>query len=214
MFDYVQRLQLALSDTARRTAMKVVAGVVLAVGAGFLLAALWSWLAYRLGWGATLASLAIGGGFVVIALILLAAASKPRHEMPTSDDLKREVEARVNLVADAAADRARQEAGRVMDMAGNKVTSLMDQASYRANKFANDAERRVYSTARETAEKVGLTPENVEAAKRTFASTAETTTRAANSNAGSMAKLIGAFAIGIALANRLRGDRDDDDDLA
>lgn len=214
MFDYVQRLQLALSDTARRTAMKVVAGVVLAVGAGFLLAALWSWLAYGLGWGATLASLAIGGGFVVIALILLAAASKPRHEMPTSDDLKREVEARVNLVADAAADRARQEAGRVMDMAGNKVTSLMDQASYRANKFANDAERRVYSTARETAEKVGLTPENVEAAKRTFASTAETTTRAANSNAGSMAKLIGAFAIGIALANRLRGDRDDDDDLA
>lgn len=214
MFDYVQRLQLALSDTARRTAMKVVAGVVLAVGAGFLLAALWSWLAYGLGWGATLASLAIGGGFVVIALILLAAASKPRHEMPTSDDLKREVEARVNLVADAAADRARQEAGRVMDMAGNKVTSLMDQASYRANKFANDAERRVYSTARETAEKVGLTPENVEAAKRTFASTAETTTRAANSNAGSMAKLIGAFAIGIAFANRLRGDRDDDDDLA
>lgn len=214
MFDYVQRLQLALSDTARRTAMKVVAGVVLAVGAGFLLAALWSWLAYGLGWGATLASLAIGGAFVVIALILLAAASKPRHEMPTSDDLKREVEARVNLVADAAADRARQEAGRMMDMAGNKVTSLMDQASYRANKFASDAERRVYSTARETAEKVGLTPENVEAAKRTFASTAETTTRAANSNAGSMAKLIGAFAIGIALANRLRGDRDDDDDLA
>ena len=74
MFDYAQRLQLALGDVVRRSALKVIAGVVLAVAIGFLLAALWSWLAHGLGWGATMASLAIGGGFVVIGAIILMVA--------------------------------------------------------------------------------------------------------------------------------------------
>ena len=51
MFDYVNRLQLAAKDSARRTVMKVVAGLILAIGAGFLIAALWSYLAINLGWG-------------------------------------------------------------------------------------------------------------------------------------------------------------------
>lgn len=44
MFDYVNKLQLALGDKARRTGLKIGAGVVVLIGAGFLTAALWSWL--------------------------------------------------------------------------------------------------------------------------------------------------------------------------
>lgn len=203
MFDYVQKLQLALTDTARRSAMKVVAGVILAVGVGFLLAALWAWLAYDLRWGATLASLAIGGAFVVIAVILLLMSNTRRHQMPTGDELRREVEMRLSLAADAAADRAQAEAARVMDMAGDRVTSLMDDAGHRVSRFAGDAERKVKGAARS----VGLSSENLDAAKAKVS-------EASNSNAGSMAKVIGAFAIGVTLAAKLRErrrkHRDDD----
>lgn len=206
MFDYVQKLQLALTDTARRSAMKVVAGLVLAVGAGFLLAALWSWLTYDLMWGASLASLVIGGVFVVIALILLLMSNSRRHRMPTGDDLRQEVEERLAFAADAAAGRARAEAVRVMDMAGDKVNALMDQASHRASRFAGDAERKVADAARS----VGLTADNLDAAK-------DKVSRASNSNPGSMAKLIGAFAVGVTIAAKLRESRrdrhDDYDDL-
>ena len=198
MFDYVQKLQLALGDTARRSAMKVVAGLVVAVGAGFLLAALWSWLAHDLRWGPTLASLVIGGAFIVIALILLAMSKTRRHQMPTGDDLRREVEQRLSLAADAAADRARAEAARVMDMAGDRVTLLMDHAGDRASRFAGDAERKVADVARS----VGLTADNLDAAK-------DRVSHASNSNAGSMAKLISAFAVGVTVAAKLRESRRD-----
>lgn len=66
MFDYAQRLQLALGDTARRSAIKLVAGLFLLVGLGFLIAALWSWLAIGLGLGATYASLIVGGSFSLV----------------------------------------------------------------------------------------------------------------------------------------------------
>lgn len=196
MFDYVQKLQLALTDTARRSAMKIVAGLVLAVGAGFLLAALWSWLAHDIGWGPTLASLTIGGAFLVIALILWMMSNSRRHRMPTGDDLRREVEERLSLAADAAADRARTEAARVMDMAGDRVSSLIDHAGHRASRFAGDAERKVVDAARS----VGLTADNVDAARPKVSS-------ASNSNAGSMAKLIGAFAVGVTMAAKLREQR-------
>lgn len=219
MFDYTRRLQLALGDVARRSALKIVAGVVLAVGAGFLLAALWSWLAYGLGWGATLASLVIGGGFALIGVVILIVASKPRHEMPTSDDLRREVEARVSLAADAAVDRVQAEALRVADMAENKVQSLIDQAGYRANKLASDTERRAQGFVRDTARSVGLTGDNLDAARKHAGKAADRASQAANSDAGIMAKLIGAFAIGVALAAKLRERRkpkprsDEDDQI-
>ncbi|MBK4217286.1 phage holin family protein [Paracoccus caeni] len=196
MFDYAQRLKLALGDTARRTGLKVGAGAVLVVGLGFLLAALWSWLAHDLDWGPTFASLTVGGGFILIALILLLMARKPKHVMPTSDDLKREVEARVTLAKEAAVERVRGEANRVLDMAGNKATSLMDDASYRANKLASDAERKVMGVA----QSVGLTSDRLSAAGDKVA-------RASDSNAGSMAKLLGAFAVGVTLAAKLQERR-------
>lgn len=207
MFDYAQRLQLALTDTARRTGMKAAAGLIAVVGAGFLLAALWSWLAYDLDWGPTLASLAVGGGFLVLALIVFAMGNRKRHHMPTTDDLKQEVETRLTLAADAAADRARQEASRVLDMAGNKVTSLIDDASYRANKLASDAEQRVLGVA----QSVGLTSDNIDRTKAKAAEVKEKVAEASNSNAGSMLKLLGAFAVGVTLASKLRESRHTDD---
>ncbi|MBC9245944.1 phage holin family protein [Paracoccus sp. 11-3] len=207
MFDYAQRLQLALTDTARRTGMKVAAGLIAVVGAGFLVAALWSWLAYHLDWGPMLASLAVGGGFLVLALIVFATSNRTRHRMPTTDDLKQEVETRLTLAADAAANRARNEASRVLDMAGNKVTSLMDDASYRANKLASDAEQRVYGVA----QSVGLTSENIDRTKAKAAEVKQKVAEASNSNAGSMLKLLGAFAIGVTMAAKLREARNDDD---
>lgn len=210
MFDYTRRLQLALGDTARRTAMKVVAGLVIAVGVGFLLAALWSWLAYGLGWGPIYASLTVGGGFVLLGLVLLAMTSRPRHTMPTSDDLKREVEAQVSMVANAAADRARSEAMRVVGLAEDKVSSLMGGVGYRANKMANDAERRAQGLARDAAKKAGLNSERIKAAQDGAERVQRKARAAANSNAGSMAKLLAAFAVGITLAAKLRERRNDD----
>lgn len=211
MFDYAQRLQLALKDTARRSAMKAIAGVILVVALGFLIAALWSFLAHNLEWGPALASLAVGGGFVLIAVILLLAARKARHEMPTTEDLRKEVEARITLAKDAAIDKGRAEAERMMDIAGNKVVSLMDEASFRANKLADDTERRVYGAARHAAEAVGLTSTNISTMRSKVDDATDTLARANSSNAASIAKLLGAFAVGITLAAKLREGRDTDD---
>lgn len=212
MFDYAQRLQLALKDTARRSAMKAVAGVVLAIAAGFLIAALWSFLAHDLHWGPALASLAVSVLFIVIGLVLFTMSKNARHEMPSTEDLKKEVEARVSLAADAALLKARSEAERVMDMAGNKVSSLMDEATYRANKLADDTERRVFGVARNAAQAVGFTPTKIETVRSRVEEATGTLSRATSSNAASMAKLLGAFAIGVTLAAKLREQYDDDDD--
>ena len=211
MFDYAQRLQLALKDTARRSAMKAVAGIVLAIAAGFLIAALWSFLAHDLDWGPALASLGVAALFILIGIVLFVLSKRTKHEMPTKEDLRKEVEARVTLAADAAVERARAEADRMLDKAGNKVTSLMDEASYRANKLADDTERRVFGVARNAAQAVGFTSGNIQTVRHKVEDARDTLSRANSSNAASMAKLIGAFAIGITLAAKLREQQDDDD---
>ncbi|GGF71460.1 hypothetical protein GCM10011402_25050 [Paracoccus acridae] len=211
MFDYAQRLQLALKDTARRSAMKVVAGLVLAIAAGFLIAALWSFLAHDLDWGPALASLGVAVLFILIGVVLFVMSKRTQHEMPTKEDLRKEVEARVTLATDAAVERARAEADRMLDKAGNKVSSLMDEASYRANKLADDTERRVFGAARNAAQAVGFTPGNIQTVRHKVEDARDTLSRANSSNAASMAKLIGAFAIGVTLASKLREQQDDDD---
>lgn len=211
MFDYAQRLQLALKDTARRSAMKVVAGLVLAIAAGFLIAAFWSFLAHDLDWGPALASLGVAVLFILIGVVLFVMSKRTQHEMPTKEDLRKEVEARVTLAADAAVERARAEADRMLDKAGNKVSSLMDEASYRANKLADDTERRVFGAARNAAQAVGFTSGNIQTVRHKVEDARDTLSRANSSNAASMAKLIGAFAIGVTLASKLREQQDDDD---
>lgn len=210
MFDYAQRLQLALKDTARRSAMKAAAGAILAVAAGFLVAALWSFLAHDMDWGPALASLAVAALFIMVGLILFVMSKNARHEMPTTDDLRKEVEARVALATNAAVEKARFEAERVVDMAGNKVSSLMDEASYRATKLADDTERRVFGVARSAAQAVGFTQSNLDTVRSKVEDAQDTLSRANSSNAASMAKLLGAFAIGVTLAAKLR-EREDED---
>ncbi|AUH63528.1 hypothetical protein [Paracoccus zhejiangensis] len=207
MFDYARNMKLAVQDTLRRSALKAAAGGVMVIGLGFLLAALWSYLATGLGWGAMNASLAIGGGFLLIGLILLMVGGRVTHEAPTTDDLKREVEARLTLAADAAALRARSEAMRIVDGATDRANALLDRATGTANRFVSDTGE----TVRDTARKVGLSAENVEAAKETVQEGARQAKAAANSNAGSMAKLVGAFAIGLTLASKLGERRRRDD---
>lgn len=222
MFDFARRAKLALGDTARRTALKVVAGVFGLIAAGFLVAALWSWLANDLDWGSTLASLTVAGVLLLVVLILFAMSSKRKHEMPTSDDLRREVEARVSLAADAAVERVRTEASNLVTMAETKATSLMDQAGTKATQFAHDAEDKLFGSIRSTARTVGLTSENLHAAERKVGAGTRAVGAASSSNAGSMAKLVGAFAIGVTIAaslNERRGrddghdDYDDPDDI-
>ena len=225
MFDFVRNVKLSLSETVRRTAFKVAGGAVIVVGAGFLLAALWSYLAVELGWGSTLASLTIGGGFVVLGLIAMMIGGKQKHPMPTTDDLKHEVEARVNLAADAAVGRVRDEATRFVGMAEDRVHSLLDTASDKASRVVGDAERSVFSVAHDAYDKasdfargVGLTRENVESVQDTARDYAHKAQRAADTNAGSMAKLLSAFAVGVTVASKLqewrRSDELSDEEIA
>lgn len=211
MFDFAHNLKLAVSDRAKGVGMKAAGGAVAAVAAGFLLAAFWAFLAHELEWGSALASLTVAVLLVAVAAVLFV-MSKPKHPMPTTDDLKREVEARVTLAADAASARARAEALRVMNMAETKAVGLMDQASYRATKLAGDAESKLFGGVRQGARAMGLSSENLRDAKRQVSHGQAAASRAANSNAGSMAKLLGAFAVGVTIAAKLAERRDDDRD--
>ena len=56
MFDYARKLQLAASDMGRRVGLKAAAAVVGLVAAGFLIAALWTFLADTLDWGPLVAT--------------------------------------------------------------------------------------------------------------------------------------------------------------
>jgi vacuolar-type H+-ATPase subunit H len=211
MFDFARNAKLAIGDTARRAALKGAAGFFAVFGGGFLIAALWSFLANNLEWGSTLASLAIGGGFVAIAIILIIMSSRTKHKMPTSDELKKEVEARVSLATDAAILRARSEADKMVAVAETKAHALMDEAGFRAAKLAGDAERRVFGSVRQTASSLGMTAQNVQSVQRSTDRVVQQARQNANSNAGSMAKLVGAFAIGITLAAKLKEGRRDHD---
>ncbi|WP_282603217.1 phage holin family protein [Paracoccus sp. PARArs4] len=183
MIEFAQNLKRGISDSFRRTGMKIGGGIVAAIAFGFLTAALWSFLAVELDWGSTLASLAVGGGFLVIALALFIAARKPRHRMPTGDDLKREVQARVSLAKDAAV---------------GQVRSKFDEA---------------VQPLKEKAERAGATPERAAAVRDGAIHGASQVDQAASTNLGSMGKLIGAFAVGLTIASAIRGRNDDDDDF-
>ncbi len=219
MFDYSRNLQLALTDKLRRAGLGAGAGVALLVGAGFLLAALWTWLAHHLGWGSLGASLAIGLGFVLIGLVVMLMAKKDRHPVPTTDELKSEVEERLMLVADAAIgkatgaadaalERASQKANRLMEQAEQKVHSVTDNLSYKADLMVDRAEARVYGAARRAGEtvtdKLGLSPDTLRRASGQLH-------EASQSRAAPFAPLIGAFAVGITLATRLQNRRRRDD---
>lgn len=208
MFDYARNMQLALSDAGRRAAMKAAAGAVFALAAGFLIAALWTFLARNLGWGPLGASLAIGILFAIGGVVLLSMSKKVQHPVPSTDELKAEVETRLSLAADAALEKARIKATEVVDTVENKVHSLMDEAAYKAEKFASDAEAKVQGFTRnvagQAAQKVGLTPSFLAEAQ-------DTVDRVKHSNMATIPPLLSAFAIGIAIANRVQAWRHSDE---
>lgn len=216
MFAYTRNMQLAVSDKLRRAGLAGVAGVVLVIAAGFLLAALWTFLARNLHWGPLGASLAIGGVLVVIGLILLSLAGRERHRVPSTDELKAEVEQHLHLMAnaaigkasdaaDAALERASDKASHLMDRAEQKVHAVADDLGYRANRFADQAEAKVYGTVRQvgeaTAERFGFSA----------AQAKDAAGRVRGSNAATLAPVLGAFAVGITLASRLQARRHRDD---
>nr|WP_252727211.1 phage holin family protein [Paracoccus sp. C2R09] len=172
-----------VSDSFRRAGLKAAGGVVAAVALGFLVAALWSFLANDLDWGSTLASLAIGVLLLLIALIVILSARKRRHEMPTGDDLKREMQARLAVAKNAAVDQAR-------------------------SKFDD-----VVQPLRDSAAKVGLAPSTAASARSGMVKGTEQVHDMAETNLGSMGKLIGAFAVGLTIASAIRDrNRDEEED--
>ncbi|MDO5529153.1 MAG: phage holin family protein [Paracoccus sp. (in: a-proteobacteria)] len=215
MLDYANRMQLAIGDTVRRTGMKAGAGVVIAIGAGFLLAGLWTFLAHHLGWGSMWASVAIGAIFVLIGVVVIMMASKVRHEVPPASDLGKEVTARLNLAADTAIDKVKTGASDAFRSAEDSVSRVIDRAGSTVNRLADTTEAKMQSFKNETlipaARSVGLTEENYEAAK-------DSVHRAAQHKAAPAVGLIGAFGAGLAIASQLqqwrRRDEVDYDDLA
>lgn len=224
MFVYARNLQLALKDKLRRAGMAAVAGVALMLAAGFLLAALWTFLAVQMGWGSMYASLAIGGGLVLIALVLLLMAKSERHRTPTTQELQAEVTERVSALADTAMtrattaaetamDRASTKANELLDRAGHSAHSFADDLTYRADRLADRAEARVQTAARDIGESavksLGISPHLMDIASQKLG-------MARRSNAASLAPVLGAFAVGITLASRFqdwrhRDDVEDDD---
>lgn len=204
MFDYVNRMQLALGDKARRVGMKAGAGVALLIGAGFLLAALWSFLAWRLELGPTYASLIIGGGFALIGLIVWLMSNSERHAVPSTDELKNEVEARLSLAADAAIDKVKYRAESAVEGAKSKVTSLFGAATdtvkgaaHSAGDAASGAGHKVGEMATEVAEMGGVALDKAK----------ETLDQAVETKAGPAIGLAGAFSVGLIIANALSRGR-------
>ncbi|KGJ06093.1 Putative Holin-X, holin superfamily III [Paracoccus halophilus] len=205
MFDYARKMQLALTDRLRRAGLAAGAGVLLLIGLGFLLAALWVWLADHLGWGALGASLAVGLGFVLPGLALLLMARTERHPAPKPDELRAEIQSQVSRMADTAIDkvagaadagleRASERAGRLMGRARQKTRSATDEMTYRADRYADRAEAQARRATGEAADRMRRS-NDARPAREPL-------------NAAGIAPLIGAFAFGITLASRLGRRRD------
>ncbi len=189
MFDYVNKLQLALGDKAQRSGLKIGAGIAALIGAGFLIAACWSWLAWNLDLGPALASLIIGGCFALLGLVILSTIKPERHPMPTSDELKTEIEMRLNQATEAAFDKAKFKAEEAIDNAQARVASLFGSAGAHVQDAANS---------------VGLTEDALTEAKAAV-------DRATQHKAAPAVGLAGAFAVGMAIASALKSRRSKDD---
>lgn len=240
MLAYTRKMQQAASDLMRRLSLKAGAAALLLVGVGFLLAALWTFLATHLGWGSLLASLVIGVLLVIGGLVIMLTSSHVRHHPPTTTELKDEVALRVSTATDAVLDRvtdragqtvekarkrteeafesARKEAGQMVDLAGNRISSFVDAAAYRMDRFAGRAERRASDIAGRAKHAMDdrLGPHPFDAAAQKLAEGGrQAKGLMRESNLAAITPLIGAFAIGLTLASRLSGRHADDegDDL-
>lgn len=199
MLDYARRLRLAVSDAGRRAGLKAAAGALIAVAAGFLVAALWTLLARHAGLGSLGASLAVAALFGAGAAILWMMGTRVRHPAPGAEDLKREIEARASLAAEAALDKAKAKAVEVVDHAENRAHSLLDTANHKAHELAHNAEARVLGIAGGAAENVSRRAE----ASLSAVNEVVMTVRQARATPG--AALLTAAVVGLALAGAIRG---------
>lgn len=192
MLDVSRRFHLALSDLGRRSGLMAAAGLLAAVGAGFLLAAFWTVLAHVLHWGPVWASVVVGALCLALALGLLFAARESRHAMPTAGDVQAEMEARAKLAAEAAVAAARLKATQATASTGQQLQGLWDRARYRADRAAEDLDSGVERMAR-------------------AAMGSDTDPDAPPRRAAPAVALAGAFAVGLALAHALRRGRGDEE---
>ena len=219
-----RRMRLALEDAARRMGLKVVAAVVAAIGAGFLLAALWTWLAHHLGWGSAVTSLVLGAVFLILGLAMMLGSGRVQHHPPTPQDLRDEFQEKLGLATDVVigkvsdrvgqgVDRAQAKASQLVREAENKLHSFTDSVSYRADKFAEDTEHKAQDLAArmgDGAARMGMTAEN---ARKMGEQLSEKVDKAKASNLAALTPVIGAFAVGMTLASRLKSWRRGEDDL-
>lgn len=239
MLDYARRMKEVVSERSRLIAIKGAGGIIALIGAGFLLAALWTYLADNLDWGPLGASLAIGTVFMILGLLAIVLSGRPRKVAPTADDLRAEVQERVGLATDVILDRvtgraedafdrvresaeatvnkarssaeeaissAKSAAQGFVDSANQRVHSFVDSVNHRADSMAekvDDEALRFAGTAQEKAEDLGLSAENIQ----------QSVDRFKNSAVGTWGPVVGAFAVGMTLANRFRHKRDDDDEF-
>ncbi|MBA4489348.1 phage holin family protein [Paracoccus sp. S1E-3] len=203
MFDYVNRLQLALGDKARRTSLKLGAAVAALIGLGFLIAAVWSLLAWNLELGPTVASLIVGGVFVLVGLVIWSQSGSERHRMPTGDELKTEVEMRLQGAADAAINKVKSTATEAVDNAQAHVAAFFGGAPDKARDLVKTAGSGVGAMAsnavKGAASKAGLGNDELNEVK------------AKVERAAPGIGLVGAFAVGMAIANALASRRSEDD---
>ncbi len=224
MLNVSRRFHLALSDLGRRAGLMAGAGLALLVGAGFLLAALWSWLAHGLGWGPALASLAIGGLCLLIAAGLALAGRKARHAMPTAGDVQAEVEARAKLAADAAIGAVKTQAAQAKTAAEQRLHGLWDRTRYRADRAAEGLDAtaaRVADTVAGVASRAGggsgaaAGPGGAaDPLGEALNGARDMAEQFARSRAAPGVAVASAFAIGLALANLFGGADDEDEDEA
>lgn len=216
MMDVSHRFKLALSDMARRSGLRVAAGLLAILGGGYLLAALWSLLARDLRWGPTIASLVIGVLCLILTGILLLVSRKTRHDMPTGDDVKREMAARVSLAGDMAMNTVKTRVKNAGKGAAQKASSLFDIARFKADTAAeklDEGVEKVRTTppselAAESAGRIGIDPDKVRAGITQAGQAFESFK---NMRSAPAIGLVAAFAIGLAIANRLSSDEDDEE---
>lgn len=227
MLDVTRRFHLALSDLGRRAGLMAGAGLAGLVGGGFLLAALWSWLAHGLHWGPALASLAIGALCVVIAGVLMLAGRKAQHDMPTAGDVQAELEARAKLATGAAIGAVKTRADQARSAAEQRLHGLWDRVRYRADRAAEGLDTtaaKVAETVAETASRAtgrgaagrggsGSRPGGVppqDPLGDVLHNARDMAEQFARSRAAPGVALVSAFAVGLALANLFGGDDEDD----
>ena len=203
MFDYVNKLQLALGDKARRTSLKAGAAVAALIGLGFLIAAAWSLLAWNLELGPAMASLIVGGVFALVGAVIWTQASPERHPMPTGDELKAEVEMRLQDAADAAIDKVKTTATEAVDSAQAQVSAFFGGVPDKARDLAKTAGEGVGTMANNAvkgaATKAGISDDRLDEVKATV------------ERAAPGVGLVGAFAVGMAIANALASRRSEED---